>query len=65
MNTNRPNFEALYKVAYRKHHELLNEIEDLLNHWDEEDEKCMASTGSDVIGMLRMIHEKYATSDFN
>ena len=61
MNTDRPNYEALYRVAYRKHHELLNEIEDLIDQWS----RCMAMTGSDVVGQIRLIHEKYITHDWS
>ena len=61
MNSERPNYEALYKVTFRKHHELLNEIEDLLNDCD----RAMGMTGEDAIGMLRLIHEKYTTHDWS
>jgi hypothetical protein len=61
MNSERPNFEALYKVAYRKHHELLSEIEDLVDlHNNGAD-----VTASDVVGMVRRIHEKYITHKGN
>ena len=60
MNTDRPNYEELYKLAYRKHHELLNEIEDALKEHDRD----FGATKSDTIGAIRMIHEKYTTGDF-
>lgn len=62
MNTDRPNFEALYKIAYRKHHELLNEIDDLTSRHLHPDSSL---TGNDAMGELRLIHEKYTVSDFN
>ena len=65
MATGRPNYEALYKVAYRKHHELLGEIEDLLKKYDKESAACMQLTGEDLMGMLRLIHEKYIVHDWS
>lgn len=61
MNTDRPNFEALYKAAYRKHQEMLNEIDDLIDAHGTEVERGIM-TGNDAMGMLRRIYTKYTTT---
>lgn len=60
MTTDRQSYEALYKVAYRRHHELLGEIEDLLSQYF----TMIGLTGDDAMGLLRRLHEKYIVHDW-
>ena len=64
MNTCRPDFEALYKVSYRRHHTLLREIEDLLKQCDKDSPTYTQLTSEDLMGALRCIHETHIAHDW-
>lgn len=56
----RPNFEQMYKLLYRKHHELLNALEDTLHKYAIEE----TFTASDLAGTLRELHGQHASLDW-
>ena len=60
MSNDRPDYEALYKIAYRKHHKLLGEIDELLMSF----ESGAEMTGLDIARVLRRIHDKHITHDW-
>ena len=54
-----PNYEKLYKTYRRKHCELLNKIEDILNQV----EGSMPVTATDGIQMIKRVHDEYTIED--
>lgn len=63
MNTPRPNFERLYVTAYRRFHELLGRLEDVINLQGVS--QAHAMTLGDVYEKLREIHGEFATQDWS
>ena len=57
---NRPDFEQMYKLLYRKHHELLNALEDALQRYAD-DYKFAASNLADT---LTRLHDKHVSHDW-
>lgn len=56
----RPDFELLYKRLFRRHHELLNKIEDLTERYRADDRL----TGEDYVGAISQLHGEYTSHDW-
>lgn len=56
----RPDFEKMYKLLYRKHHELLNALEDTLQKYAADD----TFTATDLAGTLAGLHGQHVAHDW-
>lgn len=61
MNTPRPNFERLYVTAYRRFHDLLSRLEDVIALQGAN----LRLTDGDLFQRLREIHGEFATQDWS